>query len=131
MTYYNQYRAKAIQNQQKSQPNPETRQASKSQRQQRQPRQQEDKPRDFGGFDSLIVGRECVIKLGNGEAIKGVVSATSKYFYLVTAGGQVVIINKAYVVTIMPVQSQNKNEDAGTPIGAVAAIGEDYGERKQ
>jgi len=120
---FNPYWGKAIQYQQKAQPKPETKQTGK------QPsKARGDRPRDFGGFDSLIVGKECLIKLGNGEAVKGVVSAASKYFYLVTAGGQVVIINKAYVVTIMPVQSQNKNENAGTPVGTT--VNPYGGERK-
>ncbi len=87
----------------------------KQQRQQQQ-RQQESKPRDFGGFDSLIVGKECIIKLGNGEVIKGLVSATSKYFYLVNAGGQVTIVNKAYVAMITPIQipQQNNTNNNGT-----------------
>jgi len=106
MSYYNPYWAKAIQNQQKAQPKSQ----SKSQQQQQQPKPQESRPRDFGGFDSLIVGKECVIKLGCGEAVKGVVSAASKYFYLVTAGGQVMVVNKAYVVMIMPIQTPQNNQ---------------------
>jgi sRNA-binding regulator protein Hfq len=102
MSYYNPYWAKALQNQQKPQPKPQA-------KPQQQPKPQESKPRDFGGFDTLIVGKECVIKLGNGEAVKGVVSAASKYFYLVTAGGQVMVVNKAYVVMVMPIQPQNNN----------------------
>jgi sRNA-binding regulator protein Hfq len=105
----NPYWAKAIQNQQKGQ------QQGKAQVKQQQ-RQQENKPRDFGGFDSLVVGRECVIKLGNGEVIRGLVSAASKYFYLVNAGGQVMIVNKAYVVLIAPTQTpqQNNTNNNGT-----------------
>jgi sRNA-binding regulator protein Hfq len=103
MSYYNPHWAKTIQNQQKAQLKP-----SGKPQQQQQPKQQE-KPRDYGGFDSLVVGRECVIKLGNGEAIKGTVSAASKYFYLVTVGGQVVIVNKAYVATITPIQTPQNN----------------------
>ena len=113
MSYYNPYWARAIQNQQKAQPKPQ----GKTQQQQ-QPKQQENKPRDFGGFDSLIVGKECIIKLGNGEAIKGVVSAASKYFYLVTAGGQVMVVNKAYVVMVMPIQTpQNNQQNTSTGDG--------------
>jgi sRNA-binding regulator protein Hfq len=97
----NPYWGKALQYQQKTQ--------AKSQVKQQQQRQQENKPRDFGGFDSLVVGRECVIKLGNGEVIRGLVSAASKYFYLVTVGGQVMIVNKAYVVMVMPTQTQQNN----------------------
>jgi sRNA-binding regulator protein Hfq len=107
MSYNNPYWAKALQNQQKPQPKSQ----AKSQQQQ-QPKHQESETRDFGGFDSLIVGKDCVIKLGNGEAVKGVVSAASKYFYLVNAGGQVLIINKAWVVSVMPVQTQNNNNAA-------------------
>ena len=64
----------------------------------------------------MVVDRECVIKLGNGEVIKGLVSAASKYFYLVNAGGQVLIINKAYVVMVMPIQTpqQNNTNNNGT-----------------
>jgi len=105
MSYNNPYWAKALQNQQKPQPKSQ----AKSQQQQ-QPKHQESETRDFGGFDSLIVGKDCVIKLGNGEAVKGVVSAASKYFYLVNAGGQVLIINKAWVVSVMPVQSPTNNQ---------------------
>ena len=105
MSYYNPYWSKALQYQQKAQSKPQ----GKPQQPQQQPKQQESKPRDFGGFDSLIVGRECLIKLGCGEAIKGVVSAASKYFYLVTAGGQVMVVNKAYVVMVMPLQTPQNN----------------------
>jgi sRNA-binding regulator protein Hfq len=103
MSYFNPYWSKALQYQQKSKPQ------GKPQQPQQQPKQQESKPRDFGGFDSIIVGKECIIKLGNGEAIKGVVSAAGKFWYLVTAGGQVMVINKAYVVMVMPIQPQNNN----------------------
>jgi small nuclear ribonucleoprotein (snRNP)-like protein len=67
----------------------------------------ENKPKDFGDFDSLIVGKEVIIKLGNGEVAKGIVSAVSKYWYLVSDDGQVTIINKAFVVSITPIQNQN------------------------
>jgi sRNA-binding regulator protein Hfq len=102
-------------------------QASKLSGQQQPSKVQEGQSKDFGGFDSLIAGKDCFIKLGNGEAIKGLVSAASKYFYLVTAGGQVMVVNKAYVVMVMPVRSQNKNEDTGTLMGA--SVGP-YGEKK-
>jgi len=50
-----------------------------------------------------------VIKLGCGEAVKGVVSAASKFWYLVNVGGQVIIINKAWVVSVMPIQNTTNN----------------------
>jgi hypothetical protein len=110
MSYFNPYWSKAIQNQQKAQPKPQA-------KPQQQPKQQEGKQArsgDHGGFDSLIVGRESVIKLGTGEAIKGTISAASKFWYLVTAGNQVMIINKAYVVMVMPIQTpQNNTNTAG------------------
>jgi sRNA-binding regulator protein Hfq len=123
MSYYNPYWARAIQNQQKAQPKPQ----GKTQQQQQQPKPQESKPKDFGGFDSLIVGRDCIIKLGNGEAIKGVVSAASKFWYLVTAGGQIMVVNKAYVAMVMPIQTpQNNNTNtAGDGNG-----GEQYPKQK-
>jgi sRNA-binding regulator protein Hfq len=113
----NPYWQKALQYQQQGQQGGEQRNQGRQQQQrQQQQRQQENKPRDFGGFDSLVVDRECMIKLGNGEVIKGLVSAASKYFYLVNAGGQVTIVNKAYVVLIMPIQTpqQNNTNNNGT-----------------
>jgi hypothetical protein len=120
---FNPYWGKAIQYQQKAQPKPETKQTGK------QPsKARGDRPRDFGGFDSLIVGRECIIKLGCGEAIKGTISATSKYWYMMNVDGQIIIVNKAYVVSITPVQPQNKNNAAGTLVDASVAP---YGEKKK
>lgn len=108
MSYYNPYWGKALQNQQKAQAKPETRQQPSKVR--------EDKPGDNGGFDSLIVGRECIVKLGTGETVRGIVSAASKYFYMVSIDGQVVIVNKAYVVSITPIQEGgggNKQKGGG------------------
>jgi len=114
MSYYNPYWARAIQNQQKAQPKPQP-------KQQQQPNKQQEKPRDFGGFDSIIVGKECIIKLGNGEAIKGIVSAASKFWYLMTASGQVMVVNKAYVVMVMPVQPQNNTNNQQNTAGGANA----------
>ena len=55
------------------------------------------------------------------------VSAASKFWYLVNIDGQVVIINKGYIISIMPVQSQNNKQSAGTLVGAT---GDPYGEKK-
>jgi len=101
---YNPYRPKAIQNQQKAQ----ARSQGKPQQQQ-QPKQQEGKPKDFGGFDSLVLDQRCRIKTGTGEVIEGLITATSKFWYLVNVNGQIVIVNKAYVMMVMPIQPQNNN----------------------
>jgi sRNA-binding regulator protein Hfq len=85
------------------------------------------RPNDYGGFDGSILGKICKFKLANGEILQGLVSAASKYWYLVNVDGQVVIINKGYIISIMPVQSQNKNENAGTLVGT--SVG-GYGEKK-
>jgi len=87
-----------------------------------QPKSQESKARDFGGFDPLIVDKNCLIKLGDGETIKGLVSATSKYWLLVNVDGQVVIINKAWVVSVMPIQSptENNQQNRNNPVGEVS-----------
>jgi sRNA-binding regulator protein Hfq len=105
------------------------------QRQQRQtpqqPREhqvQHRRPNDYGGFDSSILGKICKFKLANGEVLQGLVSAASRYWYMLNVDGQVVIVNKGYIVSIMPVQSQNKNENAGTPVGTTV---NPYGEEKK
>jgi sRNA-binding regulator protein Hfq len=92
-----------------------------------QQRPQHRRPNDYGGFDSSILGKICKFKLANGEVLQGLVSAASKFWYLVNIDGQVVIINKGYIISIMPVQSQNNKQSAGTLVGAT---GDPYGEKK-
>ncbi|WP_101940253.1 hypothetical protein [Vulcanisaeta sp. EB80] len=75
---------------------------------QQQP-QQPKKANDYGGFDPLVDKQMCKIKLGNGEVIEGLISAVSKFWYLVNVNGQVVIVNKAWVVSITPIQNPNTN----------------------
>jgi sRNA-binding regulator protein Hfq len=58
-----------------------------------------------------------MFKLANGEIVEGLVVAASRYWYMLNVNGQIVIVNKGYVVTITPVQSQNKNEHASTLVG--------------
>jgi hypothetical protein len=87
-------------------------------RQQTQTRQ-ERKTNDHGGFDSLLVDRRCRIKDGTGGIIEGIVTAASKFWYLVNADGQIIVINKAWVVSITPVQSPNENNQQNTPVGEV------------
>jgi len=95
-------------------------------KQQTQPRQ-EKKAEDHGGFDSLVVNQRCRFKTGTGEVLEGLVSAASKYFYLVNVDGQVVVINKAWVVSITPVQSPTNNQQK-TNDTAGEASGNDKGE---
>jgi len=62
----------------------------------------------------LVVDQRCKIKMGTGEVIEGIVSAASKYWYLVNVDGQVVIVNKAHVVSIMPLQNPAANNQQAT-----------------
>ncbi len=108
------------------------------QHQQRQPNQrpgqqrtQQRKTNDYGGFDGSILGAKCSFKLANGETLQGLVAATSKYWYLVSVDGQIIIVNKAWVVSITLVQNQNKNEHAGTLVGASVGGGEGHDRGKQ
>lgn len=106
------------------------------QRQQRQPNQQsrqqrtqQRRPNDYGGFDGSILGTNCMFKLANGETLQGLVVAAAKYWYMVNVDGQIIIVNKAYVVSITPVQSQNKKDDAGTLVDASVGGGANHGSR--
>ena len=96
--------------------------------QSRQQRTQQRRPNDHGGFDGSILDKICKFEMANGKIIQGLVSATSKYWYLVNVDGQVIIVNKAYIVSIMPVQSQNNKQSAGTPVGTTV---NPYGEEKK
>jgi hypothetical protein len=94
-------------------------------RQQAPPRQ-EKRVSDHGGFDSSLVGQRCRFKTGTGEVIEGFVSAASKFWFLVNVDGQVVVVNKAWVVSITPVQSPTNNQQNNNPVGMVS--GNDKGE---
>jgi hypothetical protein len=111
--------SQAKQSQQRNQQQGKAQQPAK---QQTQPRQ-EKKAEDHGGFDSLLVGRKCKFKTGDGEVIEGFVSAASKFWYLVNVDGQVVIINKAYVVMVMPIQTPQNNNTNNNPVGEVSGNG--------
>jgi hypothetical protein len=88
---------------------------------QQAPSKQEKRVNDHGGFDSLVLNQRCRIKTGTGEVIEGLITATSKFWYLVNVDGQVVIINKAYVVSVMPVQSPTNNQQKmNNPVGEVS-----------
>ena len=78
-----------------------------SQQQPQQPKQ--GRKDDRGGFDGLVIDQRCRIKMGTGEVIEGIVSAAGKYWYLLNVNGQVVIVNKAWVVSITPIQNPNTN----------------------
>ena len=75
----------------------------------------------------MVVGHACFIELGTGKTIHGVISTMSKYWYLVNADGQITIVNKAYVVSITPVQPQNNKQSVNTLVGASVVP---YGEKK-
>jgi len=72
-----------------------------------------------------------MFKLANGEIVQGLVVAASRYWYMLNVDGQVVIVNKGYVVTITPVQSQNNNQQNRIADALVGAMGGNYGGKKQ
>jgi hypothetical protein len=92
-------------------------QQSQYQVRQQAPPRQEKRVSDHGGFDGLLVGQRCRFKTGTGEVIEGLVVAASKFWYLVNVDGQIVIVNKAYVVSIMPIQNPNENNQQNTNSG--------------
>ncbi len=73
----------------------------------------------------MLVDRKCRFKTGDGEVIEGLVVAASKFWYLVNVDGQIVIVNKAYVVSIMPIQKPNENNQQNTSntVGEVSGNG--------
>jgi sRNA-binding regulator protein Hfq len=109
---------------------PQHRQGQPNQ-QSRQQRTQQRRPNDYGGFDGSILGTNCMFKLANGEIVQGLVVAASRYWYMLNVDGQVVIVNKGYVVTITPVQSQNNNQQNRIADALVGAMGGNYGGKKQ
>jgi hypothetical protein len=100
-------------------------QQTQTQVKQQAPPKQEKRVSDHGGFDGLLVGQRCRFKTGMGDIIEGIISAASKYWYLVNVDGQIVIVNKAYVVSIMPIQKPNENNQQNTSntVGEVSGNG--------
>jgi hypothetical protein len=96
VSYYNPYWAKAIQNQQKAQFKPETKQATKQQLSKAQARE---------GFDPELLDKDVEVeqvKGANVVAIRGRVDDVSKYWLKLLVNGEVVYLNKAYIVSIKP-----------------------------
>jgi sRNA-binding regulator protein Hfq len=75
---------------------------------------------DPGGFDNLILGWKCVMGLSNGKVLEGVVKAASKYWYIVsTSSGNTVFVNKAFIITITPLEPPKTNQ----PIEKAGGVG--------
>jgi len=94
-----------------------------------QQRTQQRRFKDHGGFDSSILDKVCMFELANGKTLQGLVVAAAKYWYMLNVDGQVVIVNKAYIVSITPVQSQNKKDGAGTLVDVSVSGGANHGSR--
>jgi len=74
---------------------------------------------DPGGFDNLILGWKCVMGLSNGKVLEGVVKAASKYWYIVsTSSGNTVFVNKAFIITITPLEPPQNNQPIEKARGA-------------
>ena len=72
----------------------------------------------------MLVDRKCRFKTGDGEVIEGFVSAASKFWFLVNVDGQVVVINKAWIVSITPLQTPiNNQQKTNDTVGEVSGNG--------
>jgi len=108
MGYYNPYRAKAIQNQQKGQPKPSGK-SQQQQRQQPQPAKQGwQQPRDDFGHEWLnkVVEAEQVKGAGM-VVIRGRVTDVSKYWLKIAVDGQTLYVNKAFILSIKPLEMKD------------------------
>jgi hypothetical protein len=102
---YNPYRPKAIQNQQKAQPKP----SGKSQQQQRPERLRDDFGHEWLG---KVVETEQVKGAGV-VVIRGRIDDVSKYWLKIVVDGQTLYVNKAFILSIKPVEM--KNDAPGGP----------------
>jgi hypothetical protein len=96
VSYYNPYWAKAIQNQQKAQ--------SKSQAKTQQQQQPRTTVRE--GFDDEWLDKDVEVEQVKGM-IRGKVVGVSKYWLKIAVDGQTLYINKAYVVSIKPLEMKD------------------------
>jgi hypothetical protein len=100
MSYYNPYRAKAIQNQQKAQSK------SQAKTQQQQPARQQVRD-DFG---DEWVGKEVeseVVKGANVTVLRGRVAGVSRYWLKMAVDGQTIYVNKAFILSIKPLEMKD------------------------
>jgi len=96
VSYYNPYWAKAIQNQQKAQ--------AKSQGKPQQQQQPRTTVRE--GFDDEWLDKDVEVEQVKGM-IRGKVVGVSKYWLKITTDGQTLYVNKAYVVSIKPLEMKS------------------------
>jgi hypothetical protein len=108
MGYYNPYRAKAIQNQQKAQVKPQSK-SQQQQRQQPQPAKQGwQQPRDDFGHEWLNKVVEAEQVKGAGVVvIRGRVTDVSKYWLKIAVDGQTLYVNKAFILSIKPLEMKD------------------------
>ncbi len=57
-------------------------------------------PKKLRDFDQDLVGRRIEILLTNGSIIKGVVVNTSQYWIKVESNGEIIYVNKPFIVVI-------------------------------
>jgi hypothetical protein len=102
MTYYNWN--KALQNQTRAQNKPQGKPDAKQ--------RQQGKQRD--GFDDEWVGKDVEVEQAKG-VIRGRVVDVSKYWLKIIVNGEVVYLNKAYIVSIKP--TEMKDGGVGVNVG--------------
>ncbi len=105
MSYFNPYWQKALQYQQRNQ----QQQGQQQQRQQSQPAKQgRQQPRDDFGHEWL--GKDVEIECVKGqvvEEIRGKILDISKYWLKLFVNNQVVYLNKAFILSIKPVEIED------------------------
>ena len=108
MSYFNPYWQKALQYQQRNQ----QQQGQQQQRQQSQPAKQgRQQPRDDFGHEWLGKDFEAEQVRGAGVVvIRGRVVDVSKYWLKIAVDGQTLYVNKAFILSIKPVEIESKDE---------------------
>jgi len=101
MSYYNPYWNKAIQNQQRAQPKPSGKP---------QPQQGKQRRGTRDDFSDEWLGKEVegrVVEGANVVVLRGRVIDVSKYWIKLFANNQILYLNKAYILSIKPVEMKD------------------------
>ena len=84
----------------------ETKEELKKEEEKKEEKKERRKPRFFSDFGDEIEGSYSLVLLGNGETLEGKILDSRKYFLKIQVKNNILYINKAHVVYVMPLHKK-------------------------
>jgi hypothetical protein len=79
---------------------------TKEVKEEKEKKKERKKPEFFHDFGNEFENSYCLVLLGNGETIEGKVIESRKFFLKVQSKNDILYVNKAFVVYIMPLHKK-------------------------